>query len=142
MVAASVWAAQQPIDMRVFDHPYSDPELLGRFFVPRGDGWRIPGYAMHLANGAVFGAVYAVVAGRVPGPGTAKGVAAGMGEHLATWPLTRLVATAHPARRRLPKLYGEPRAFWQSVWRHVLFGAVLGALEERLRRGYAERAPA
>lgn len=128
--------------MRVFGHPYSDPELLGRFFFPRGDGWRGPGYALHAANGAAFGAVYALAASRVPGPGVAKGAAAGLGEHLATWPLTRWVNSAHPARRRLPRLYGEPRAFWQSVWRHVLFGAVLGALEQRLRRGYAHRTPA
>src|SRR4051812_794539 len=142
VVSACVWAAQQPLDMRVFGHPYSDPELLGRFVVPRGEGWRVPGYALHAANGAVFGALYGLVAPRVPGPGAGKGAVAGLGEHLATWPLTRFVNSSHPARRRLPKLYGERRAFWQSVWRHLLFGAVLGALEERLRQGYADEAPA
>jgi hypothetical protein len=141
VVAATVWAAQQPLDIRVFGHPYSDTELLGRFAAPRGDGWRAPGYALHAANGALFGAVYALVARRVPGPGVAKGATAGLGEHLATWPLTRLVSRFHPARKRLPEMYGVRRAFWQSAWRHLLFGALLGALEERWRRGYADRAP-
>jgi hypothetical protein len=142
IAAAAVWAAQESLDIQLFDYPYSDSELLGRSVVPKGDGWRLPGLAIHLGNGAVFGAVYALAAPRMPGPGIAKGAAAGLAEHLATWPLTSVTNDSHPARRRLPKLYGVRRAFWQSVWRHLLFGAILGALEERWRRGYAESAPA
>ena len=41
----------------------------------------------------------------------------------ATWPATALVA---------PELFRSGRAFAQSAWRHVLFGAVLGELERRL----------
>jgi hypothetical protein len=135
--AALVWAAKQPLDMRVFGSSYSDHEVLGRAVVPKGDGWRSAGLAIHAGNGAIFGALYALVAPRVPGPGWLKGAAAGFGEHLATWPLTALVPRWHPAARKIPELYGNRRAFWQSVWRHVLFGVALGALEERLRRGYA-----
>ena len=29
-------------------------------------------------------------------------------------------------------LWGDPRAFAQATWRHLLFGAVLGELERRL----------
>jgi hypothetical protein len=140
--AAAVWAAQEPLDMRVFGVPYSDSELLGRAVVPKGGGWRPAGFAMHVGNGAVFGALYSLAAARVPGPGVVKGAAAGMAEHLATWPLTRFVPRRHPAARRIPKLYGNRPAFWQAVWRHLLFGALLGGLEERLRRGYSDRAPA
>jgi hypothetical protein len=133
-IAASLWALQEPLDKRVFDCPYSDPEVLGRAVVPRGEGWRPVGYALHLANGALFGAVYARVARRLPGPPALEGATAGLAEHLGTWPLTRLVPKWHPAARRIPRLWGNPRAFWQSVWRHLLFGAVLGVLEERMRR--------
>jgi hypothetical protein len=64
-----------------------------------------------------------------------------MAEHLATWPLTRFVSSWHPAGSRFPALYGNRPAFWQAVWRHLLFGALLGVLEARLNRGYAPRTP-
>jgi hypothetical protein len=116
--------------MRVFGVPYSDADLLAK---PFGGSTAI-GAPLHLANGAVFGAVYSLVARRVGGSGWLKGAAAGMTEHLATWPVTRFIPGVN--------LYGNHRAFAQAVWRHLLFGAVLGALEERLNEGYAEPAPA
>jgi len=130
-VAAGVWAAQSPLDARVFRWPYLDHELLGKLLT-RGRG-RVPvGVALHLANGALFGAGYAHVAPRLPGPPWARGPLAGLAEHLATWPLTALVDRRHPARDELPPLAGEPRAFAQATWRHLLFGVVLGELERRL----------
>jgi hypothetical protein len=57
-----------------------------------------------------------------------------MTEHLATWPLTRFLPGV--------KLWGNHAAFAQAVWRHALFGALLGVLEERVNEGYAEGAPA
>jgi hypothetical protein len=130
-VAAGVWAAQSPLDMRVFGVEYDDPELLGKA-VTRGRWWRPLGVAMHVGNGAVFGAVYANAAPRVPLPSWARGPAAGLGEHLATWPLTLLVPRVHPARKDFPALFADPRAFAQATWRHLLFGVVLGELERRL----------
>jgi hypothetical protein len=57
-----------------------------------------------------------------------------MAEHLATWPVTRFLPGV--------KLYGNHRAFAQAVWRHLLFGVLLGVIEERLNQGYADTAPA
>jgi hypothetical protein len=128
--AAAVWAAQEPLDMRVFGVDYSDPKLLAK---PVG-GSRAAGIPIHLANGATLGALYALVAPRVPGPGALKGAAAGMTEHLATWPVTRFLPGVN--------IYGNRRAFWQAVWRHLLFGVILGTLEARLNEGYADGAPA
>lgn len=120
--AALVWAAQEPLDQRVFGVEYSDTEMLAKpLKVPRSVG-----FALHTLNGAAFGAVYALAAARVPGPGAAKGAAAGLGEHFATWPLVRFLPRVN--------LWGNHKAFAQSIWRHLLFGAVLGALEERLRQ--------
>ena len=76
-IATGVWAIQQPIDMRIFGVPYDDTELLGKA-VTRGPGWRPIGALMHLANGALFGAVYANVAPHIPLPPALKGPAAGM----------------------------------------------------------------
>jgi hypothetical protein len=123
-VAAGIWAAQQPLDKRVFGSDYDDVELLGKL-VTRDSGWQPAGLAIHMANGAAFGAVYALLRPLFPGPPQVAGVAAGLGEHLATWPLTALVDR---------KLAGDRRAFAQSAWRHALFGLVLGELERRLNR--------
>ncbi len=131
-VAAAVWAAQQPLDMAVFGVDYDDAQLLGTL-VTRGAWARPLGLALHVANGAAFGATYAALAPRVSGlPGWARGTAAGLGEHLMSWPLTTAVVRVHPAREELPQLWGSGRAFAQATWRHALFGAVLGVLEERL----------
>ena len=107
-VAAGVWALQQPLDRRAFRVDYSDVELLGRA-VARGEGrgWLPLGAAMHVGNGAAFGALYSVAAPSLPGPGWARGLAAGMAEHLATWPSTRLVARLHPQGARFPRLWGD-----------------------------------
>ena len=129
--AAAVWAAQQPLDKRVFGSDYDDVELLGRLVAP-DRGWRAAGLAMHLSNGALFGAVYSLVRPLVPGPPLAAGMAAGLAEHLAFWPLGALLDRHHPARADLEPLGGNTRAFAQATWRHLLFGLVLGELERRL----------
>jgi hypothetical protein len=130
-VAAGVWAAQQPLDMRVFGVRYDDTELLGKA-VTRGPAWPAVGLTLHLANGALFGAVYAGVSRAVPLPPWARGPAAGLGEHLASWPLVLLTDRVHPARDELPTLGTSAAAFAQATWRHLLFGVVLGELERRL----------
>jgi xanthosine utilization system XapX-like protein len=120
--AAAVWAAQQPLDKRAFGCDHDDVELLGKL-VTRDSGWQATGLAIHMANGAAFGAVYALLRPLIPGPPQLAGVSAGLTEHLATWPLTALVDR---------DLAGNRRAFAQSAWRHALFGLVLGELERRL----------
>ncbi len=131
--AASVWALQQPLDKRVFESSYDDVELLGKA-VTRGSAWPIVGLVLHLQNGALFGAVYAnaVPRARARVPGIACGAAAGLAEHVGLWPAGRLTDRFHPARRELPRLTGNRRAFWQATWRHALFGVLLGELERRL----------
>jgi len=129
-VAAGVWAAQQPLDIRVFGVRYDDTELLGKS-VTQGAAWRPVGIAMHLANGAIFGALYSVAAPRLPLPSWARGPAAAMAEHAATWPLTLGIGKGHPAGRDFPPLFANPRAIGQATWRHLLFGVVMGELERR-----------
>lgn len=111
-LAAAAWAAQEPLDRRLFGVDYSDPELLGRWTHPR------LGLAVHVANGFAFGELYR----RTPLQGIGGGLVAGLAEHLASWPFTRFLGD---------ELWGNRRAFWQATWRHALFGALLGALESR-----------
>jgi len=129
-IAAGVWAAQQPLDRSVFGVTYDDTELLGKL-VTRGPAWRAVGTALHVLNGAAFGAVYSNIAPRVPLPSWARGPAAGLAEHASTWPLVGLVDRFHPARDEMPTLLTSGRALAQATWRHLLFGTVLGELERR-----------
>ena len=130
-IAAAVWAAQAPLDKRVLRSDFDDVELLGKAFT-RGDAWPLAGWAAHLQNGALFGALYANLAPRLPLPSWARGPAAALAENFATWPLVALADRLHPAREDLPAAFASPRALAQSTWRHLLFGAVLGELERRL----------
>jgi hypothetical protein len=136
--AATVWAFQQPLDKVVFGSRFDDVELLGRA-VDSGDGWYPAGLFLHVQNGAIFGAVYATVAPLLPLPPVLRGPAAALVENVVTWPLGRLTDRYHPARKQLPTLTGNRRAFAQATWRHLVFGVVLGELERRLN---AEPEPA
>jgi hypothetical protein len=129
--AAAAWAAQQPLDKRVFGSRYDDVELLGKL-VTRGPAWPAAGLGLHMANGAMFGAAYALARPLVPGPPVVAGVAAAMVEHLGFWPLGVLIDRHHPARRELEPLGGNRRAFAQAAWRHLVFGVALAELERRL----------
>ena len=128
-VAAAVWAVQQPLDKRLFASQYDDVELLGRA-VTQGP-WYPVGLAIHIGNGAAFGAAYANVQPLLPLPAALRGPAAALSEHLASWPLVHATDRIHPARDRLPRLAGDRAAFAQAAWRHLLFGLVLGELERR-----------
>ncbi len=131
-VAAAVWYAQQPLDRRVFGVDHDDAELLGRLVARGRPEAQAVGVAIHLQNGAAFGAVYAQVAPSLPGPAWLRGPLAGLLECVATWPAMALID---------PALFRDPRAFAQSAWRHALFGAVLGELERRLNPPAAELEP-
>ena len=127
--AATVWGLLEPLDQRLLRYGYSDIALLGKA-VTCGRGWRPIGFAVHAANGAVFGLAYERLrrASQV-GP-TRLAVGMAIGEHLALYPLGALVDRWHPARGEpgVPPLLSSPRAFAQATWRHLLFGVLLGRL--------------
>jgi hypothetical protein len=139
-IAAGVWAAQQPLDKRVFDCDYDDAELMGKL-VTREPEWLPIGIALHIQNGALFGAAYALAQPFLPGPPVLRGFLASMASNFATWPAVGLVDRHHPARRDLPKLSGNRRALAQVTWRHALFGVMLGALEHVLNDRSADEPP-
>lgn len=139
-IAAAVWAAQQPLDKRLFGGGYDDVELLGRMVAPDGPArrWYPAGLAMHVGNGAMFGAVYGgLLAPTVlaPVPAALRGPLVAQAENFGLWPLGRLSDRFHPGREHLTPLTGNRRALAQATWRHMLFGVVLGELERRWNRG-------
>ena len=139
-VAAAVWAAQQPLDKRVFECDYDDVEMLGKL-VTTGREWPLVGLAMHVGNGALFGAVYSQARPFTPGPPVLTGLAAALLEHAASWPAVSLVDSRHPARGDMPSLWGNRRALLQATWRHALVGALLGGLEALINDRSADEPP-
>jgi hypothetical protein len=127
--AATLWGLAEPLDQRLLRCDYSDVALLGKA-VTRGPRWRAAGFAVHAANGVVFGLVFDELRRRVPVGPRKLAVAMALAEHATLYPLCALVDRYHPARgeRGIPPLLTNPRAFAQATWRHLLFGTVLGKL--------------
>ena len=136
-VATMVMTLEQPLDKRLFDSKYDDVKILGKF-VTRGVLWRPIGFVLHVQNGAIFGAWYARRQPSLPGPAVLRGLAVGLVEHVAASPMTVVFDRYHPARKELPKLAANPRAFGQATIRHAVFGIVLGLLEDALNGRSAE----
>jgi hypothetical protein len=105
-VAATVWGLQEPLDRRVFRCDYSDVRLAG-------------GLAGHALNGALFGLAFDVVRKRSGIEQRRLALGLALAEHTALWPL---LGVFHR------ELVRSPRAFGQGVYRHALFGLVLGRL--------------
>jgi hypothetical protein len=122
IAAAAVWAAAEPALGRAFRTSYSDVRLLGGL---TGTGPRAA-LALHLVNGAVFGALFERLGGRGP----LRGILAAETENLALWPGMLFAQRAHPAYRsgEWPPLFADRRVFAYEVTAHGLFGAVLGFL--------------
>jgi hypothetical protein len=111
-VAAAVWGLQEPLDQRVFGCGYSDVLSVGL-------GRRSLGFAVHLANGALFGIAFDAVRRRVDFDQRRLALGMAVAEHAVLWPLVGVVDR---------KLVTSPRAYAQATYRHALFGLVLGRL--------------
>jgi hypothetical protein len=136
-VATVLMTLEQPLDKRLFDSSYDDIEILGKL-VTRGDHWRPIGFVLHVQNGAFLGAAYARLKPSLPGSAVLSGLLAALVEHVAAWPLTVVFDRYHPARKELPKLAANPRAFGQATIRHAVFGISLGLVEAALNDRTAE----
>lgn len=104
--AATVWGLQEPFDRRLFRCDYSDVRLVG-------------GLPVHALNGALFGLAFDVVQRRTGMERRRLALGLALAEHTALWPLLGLIDR---------ELGTSPRAFAQGMYRHALFGLVLGRL--------------
>jgi hypothetical protein len=105
-IAAIVWGLQEPLDRRVFRCDYSDVKLVG-------------GLHVHALNGVLFGLAFDAVRRRTRVDKQRLAVALALAEHTALWPVLGLFE---------PEVVKSPRAFAQGLYRHALFGYVLGRL--------------
>jgi hypothetical protein len=128
-LAASAWSLVEPIDQRVFRSDYSDVLLLGKTFTRGGLAWPV-GFAIHAANGALFGLAFDRVRRRVPYSKERVAIGMALAEHVALYPLSYFVDRYHPARGQagIPPLVTNARAFAQATIRHAVFGVLLGRL--------------
>lgn len=126
MIGSVAFALVMALDLRLVRYQFNDFTLLGRVFSRDRRVWQPLGAALHLANGAAFGAYYAPVRRLLPGPDWLRGVMYAEGLNLLLWPLMLLVDRYHPARRT-----GELAPAWSrrnyavNVLRHLAYGAVL-----------------
>lgn len=128
IVATAVWAAAEPALGRLLQTPYSEVRLLGRQ-ATRSRWWPAAGVALHLANGAAFGAIFEKLGGR----GVRRGVLAAELENAVLWPGMLVIDRVHPDRRdgTWPPLVTNRRVIAYEVATHALFGTVLGLLVRR-----------
>jgi hypothetical protein len=131
--AATAWGLVEPLDTRLFRSEYRDVALLGKL-VTTGHDWKGAGYAIHAANGAVFGLVFDAMRRRSRIGPRRLAVGLALAENAVLYPLGIVSDRKHPRR-------GEPdvaplwsrRVFAQETFRHVVFGLVLGTLSERFQ---------
>jgi len=110
--AAVVWGSQEPLDQRLFGCDYSDVGFLGR-------GNRPLGFALHAANGALFGVAFDAIRQRLDVDQRRLALGLALAEHVSLWPSIVFVDR---------DLLSSPRAFAQATYRHALFGVLLGRL--------------
>lgn len=127
--AAVAWGLLEPLDQRALRSDYSDVAVLGKA-VTRRAAWRPLGFALHAANGAVFGLAFEEVRRRTGLRARPLALGMALAEHVGLYPLSWFIDRYHPARGEegIPPLLTNGRAFLQATWRHAVFGVVLGAL--------------
>ncbi len=135
-VASGAYLAEMAVDLPLLACPTDDLLLLGGLITRDRRVWPLLGVAMHFANGIALAQVYAAVAKYLPGPAWARGVLFTLIENTLFWGIVPLFDRYHPAIREgaLPKM-NRPIPFLQQVLRHIAYGAVLGIVYGRGKRG-------
>ncbi|MDF2758508.1 MAG: hypothetical protein K0S99_1140 [Thermomicrobiales bacterium] len=133
LAAGAAFVAVLEADLRLTGRNVDDLMILGRPFFADPNKARAIGGAIHALNSLALAGLYAMLERRIPGPAWLKGVVFANVENAILYPVTRF-EDIHPAIRtgQVDRYYNWP-AFWQSVPRHIAFGAVLGMLYDRMR---------
>jgi hypothetical protein len=140
LAAAAAYLLTNLLDMRLLRYPQNDLMLQGRMVPLFRPVWPLAGLVLHTGFSLALTALYAAARDRLPGPPWLRGVLFLQAENTALWTLVPLIDRYHPAVRdgQMPPL-NTPRCFLQAVLRHLVFGAVMGALLGEPRRAGAER---
>ncbi len=133
LAAGAAFVAVLEFDIRLTGRNVDDLMILGRPFTKDPAKARALGGGIHAVNSLALASLYAMLERQIPGPAWLKGVIFANVENMILYPIT-LFEDIHPAIRtgQVDRYFSWP-AFWQSVPRHIAFGAVLGGLYDRLR---------
>jgi hypothetical protein len=133
LAAGAAFVAVLEADLRLTGRNVDDLMILGRPFAEELTKARAIGGAIHAVNSLALATLYAMLEPRLPGPAWLKGIVFANVENVVLYPIT-MFEDIHPAIRlgEVDRYFTWP-AFWQSVPRHIAFGAVLGILYDRLR---------
>jgi hypothetical protein len=123
--AAAFWIAVEPVTRRLTGGTHRELRLISGTLAGERGGDSL-GWAVHLANGAVFGLAFR----RLGGHGVRRAVVAAQAENAILWPGMAIVDRIHPDVRsgRWPRLFSDHGTIAQEIGSHVVFGVVLGAL--------------
>jgi hypothetical protein len=131
LAAGAAFALVLEADLRLTGHKADDFVILGRPFVKQREHAHALGVGIHAINSIALAALYARVQNRLPGPPWLKGVLFANIENALLYPIT-VFEDLHPAIQdgQVDRYLTWP-SFWQSVPRHIAYGAVLGVLMAR-----------
>jgi hypothetical protein len=134
LAAGAAFLAVLEADLRLTGRNVDDLIVLGRPVVKDPRNARTAGVVIHAVNSLALACLYAATEPRLPGPPWLKGIVFANVENLILYPMT-VFEDRHPAIRdgQVDRYFNWP-AFWQSVPRHVAYGAVVGSLYDRLQR--------
>jgi hypothetical protein len=128
LVAGAAYALVMEADLRLTGNNVDDFVILGRPFVREPEHARPVGAVIHAFNAIALAALYARVQSCLPGPPWLKGVLFANLENVLLYPIT-VFEDLHPAvQDGQVDRYLTWASFWQSVPRHIAYGAVLGVL--------------
>ena len=134
VAAGAAYLLVQSADNRLTGRNLDDRILLAGPFVRDPGRAKAAGTAIHLANSLAFSGLYAAIEPNLPGPPWWKGVLFFNVENVVLYPAL-VFRRHHPSiREGVIADYWTWRAFFQSIPRHVAFGAVLGIAYDRLTR--------
>jgi hypothetical protein len=137
--AALAYLGAMYIDMAVTGSGSDDLLLVGLPLSRDPQRARLLGFFGHTGVGIVVGLVYGAFGRRrLAGPDWVRGMEMLMIENTALWPLTFPADRLHPGIRdgQIPPL-NRPVPFAQQVFRHLVFGALLGLLYGKGKRSYS-----
>ena len=135
LAAGAAFALVLEADLRLTGNNADDFVILGRPFVKQREHAHRLGAVIHAFNSIALAALYARVHNRLPGPPWLKGVLFANIENALLYPIT-VFEDLHPAIQdgQVDRYFTWP-SFWQSVPRHIAYGAVLGVLLRARSRG-------
>ncbi|HLI50559.1 MAG TPA: hypothetical protein VKU87_02105 [Thermomicrobiaceae bacterium] len=134
LIAGAGFLVSMAIDLAIVKNKADDLVLLGGLTPLPERHWRLAGAVMHFVNSVIVALAFDRLRSHLSWIGNRqlRGLFFLQIENLLLYPLLLLIEPLHPARRA-GKLanFRDPVVFLQEIFRHPIFGLVLGTLLDR-----------